>query len=82
MICEKQIIAYHAAAVGLGVFGNNPDIVGRAFAIAADHFKNQLVSSGITLEQVRVQFDVFNPALPAGQCVRSIGLEEKPFSLS
>ncbi len=77
---DKKIV-YHAAAVGLGVFENNPDKVGRAFAIAADHFKNQLLSSEIPLEQVRVQFEVFGSTLPARQCVESIGLKEKSFSL-
>lgn len=74
---DKQIV-YHAAGVGLGVFNNDPLIVGQAFKIAALHFQDKFPKN------VQVQFDVLQrdgklePKVMS--CVQSIGLQMKRIS--
>lgn len=50
-------VVYHPCAVGLGVFGNNPSIVGQAFLAAAQVFQAQLTPA--QKQRVKVQFEVF-----------------------
>lgn len=71
---EKKVV-YHAAAVGLGAFQNDPQVVGDAFRVAAFHFQKVLPKN------VLVRFDVYDgygaPEEKALACVQHIGLEKK-----
>jgi len=53
----NKTIVYHPCAVGLGVFGNDPECVGKAFQMAARTFQDECKRLG--LSNIKVQFEVY-----------------------
>lgn len=55
---DKKVV-FHMTGVGLGVFGNNPAIVGQAFKKAALNFQEKLREMGIPADKVKVKFESY-----------------------
>jgi hypothetical protein len=67
---DKQVIL-NVVAVGLGAFGNNKEVVAKAFYTAAKEFEGQLAE-----KKVQVRFQVFDGVGKALILAKSLHLEE------